>query len=127
MKRICVVLFCLMISAVLYAQAIDYDIIVSPDAIPSEKNAARMLAMYLGKIGCSTHVVTESSRVPSIWVGQSPKIAEMLGIEDFKSLKPDEIILKSVAGGLVISGDRPRGTLYAVYSPDIHSDRRIEF
>ena len=53
--------------------------------------------------------------IPHNHGGQSPETASALGIPDWKRLKPDEIRLKSAGGNLYLAGDRPRGTLYAVY------------
>ena len=106
----------LLMSITLFARKIDCDIIVSPDAILPERNAAKMLSIYLGKLGYLVRVAKKATDVPVIYLGQSPEIAKMLGLKDFKSMKPDEIILKSCGDALVISGDRPRGVLYAVYT-----------
>ena len=48
-------------------------------------------------------------------MGQSKEAAQVLGMKDFSLLKPDEILLKKVNGRILLLGDRPRGTLYAVY------------
>lgn len=59
--------------------------------------------------------IVASPSGPAIFIGQSPETASALGIPDWKRLKPDEIRLKSAGGNLYLAGDRPRGTLYAVY------------
>lgn len=110
------ILSALFVSWGLFAQKTDYDIILSPDAVLPERKAAEILSTYLEKLGYKIRVAAESSGAPAIYVGQSPEIAKMLGLEDFQSLKPEEVILKSCGEALVISGGRPRGTVYAVYT-----------
>lgn len=91
-------------------------ILVPEDAIPAEATAARELQAGLKKIfGAELPVVKGEAPAPAIRVGQSPETARLLGNLDFKTLKPDEIILKTVGGNLILTGDRPRGSLYAVY------------
>lgn len=91
-------------------------ILVPEDAIPAEATAAKELQAGLKKIfGVELPVVKGEAPAPTIRVGQSPETARLLGGIDFKTLKPDEIILKSVGGNLILTGDRPRGSLYAVY------------
>ena len=93
----------------------DYVIVLAPGAIPAEKSAAFELQEFLREIsGVELPVVAESTG-PAIRVGQSPEAARALGIADWGALKPDEIILKAVGDDLYLAGDRPRGTLYAVY------------
>ncbi len=91
-------------------------ILVPEDAIPAEATAARELQAGLKKIfGAELPVVKGEAPGPAIRVGQSPETARLLGGLDFKTLKPDEIIIKTVGGNLILTGDRPRGSLYAVY------------
>lgn len=94
----------------------DYQIVVSPDAIEAEVTAAHELQSYLSQItGVELPIVSEKTSAPAILVGQSPTVAQSLGGIDFTTLQSDEIILKTVGQDLVLSGERPRGSLYAVY------------
>lgn len=92
-------------------------IILPPDAIPSEMTAARELQNYLQKIFPQKFPIirNESISSPAIRLGQSSTNAQLLGGLDFSTLKPDEIILKTQGKNLILTGERPRGTLYAVY------------
>ena len=94
----------------------DYQIVLSQDAIPAEVTAAKELQSYLQKItDVRLPIVSGKSDKPSIFVGQSKEIAQAFGGLDFSTLKPDEILLKTSGDDLFLSGERPRGTLYAVY------------
>ena len=94
----------------------DYQIVLSQDAIPAEVTAAKELQSYLQKItDVKLPIVSEKSEKPTIFVGQSKEIAQAFGGLDFSTLKPDEILLKTSGDDLFLSGERPRGSLYAVY------------
>lgn len=94
----------------------DYTIVLPQNAIPAEKTAAHELQSYLYKISGANLPIIVSGTVgkKQIVIGQSPQIAKLLDV-DFNKLKVDEIIIKTVDGNLFISGDRPRGALYAAY------------
>ncbi len=94
----------------------DYQIVLRQDAIPAEVTAAKELQTYLQKItDVKLPIVSEKSEKPAIFVGQSKEIAQAFGGLDFSTLRPDEILLKTSGDDLFLSGDRPRGTIYAVY------------
>jgi len=86
-------------------------------AIPAEKTAARELAHYLKKItGATFQVVNEDTLKPgtsAIYLGDTAK-ARALGI-DPATLGAEESILRTVGPDLIVTGGRPRGTLYGVY------------
>jgi hypothetical protein len=92
-------------------------VVNSSKAIPAEKTAAKELADYLAKITGATFATVEESDwkggAPAIYVGDTA-FARRLGI-DAKELWAEESLLKTAAGNLVLTGGRPRGTLYAVY------------
>ncbi len=91
-------------------------IVLEPDAIPAERTAAAELQTFLERIyGEKPPVAGQAASGPAIYVGQSAEAARALGVADWKQLKPDEIILKTVGDRLYLAGDRPRGSLYAVY------------
>ena len=97
------------------AGADDCRIVVAPDAITAEVTAAKELQDGIFKVtGVRLPIQGEATASPSIRVGQSAENAALLGI-DFSSLKNDEIIIKNVGKDLIVTGDRPRGTLYAVF------------
>jgi hypothetical protein len=95
-------------------------IVVSPDATLSEQTAAKELADNLKQItGADFQVVDSASDSPTskhIYIGQTMLVKEMLPDVDFSRLKRDTIIIRRVGDDLVLSGDRPRGSLYAVYT-----------
>ncbi len=100
-----------------HGKALASIVVNSSEAIPAEKTAAKELADYLAKITGATFATVEESHwkggAPAIYVGNTA-FARHLGI-DFKALQTEESLLKTAAGNLVLTGGRPRGTLYAVY------------
>ena len=91
-------------------------IVLPPDAIPAERTAAQELQAFLEQVSGEKPPIAERADAgPAIHIGQSPEAARALGVSDWKQLKPDEIILKTVGNRLYLAGDRPRGSLYAVY------------
>ena len=98
-----------------------FQVVVSPTAIPAERTAAKELSFYLSQVssaGESVPVVAErdSALGAVVHVGQSSEALTALGLGGWSELKPDEVCYCVDASGDVwIAGDRPRGTLYAVY------------
>jgi hypothetical protein len=98
-------------------QALARLVVADTPSVP-EQTAARELAVYLNKVtGASFTPVAESASTatgPAIYLGQT-RFAAQHGL-DFAPMGPDEFVLRTVAGHLVIGGGRPRGTLYGVYA-----------
>lgn len=92
-----------------------YVIVLSPRAVPAEKTAAKELQSFLKRISGAELPIVEQASGPAVYVGQSPETARALGILSWDRLAPDEIILRTSGKNLYLAGDRPRGTLYAVY------------
>ncbi|MBR6471551.1 MAG: DUF4838 domain-containing protein [Victivallales bacterium] len=98
-----------------------FQIVSPPSATSAEKTAATELSFYfsqLSSVGETTPVVAkrDSALGPAIYVGQSSEALAVLGLGDWSELKPDEVCYcVDAAGDVWIAGDRPRGTLYAVY------------
>ncbi len=90
------------------------------EASPAEQTAARELRDFIEQMTGVRLVIAEEGKENTdgkkIYIGQSGLIGKKLGGVDFSKLRPDEIILQSVEDGVVLSGARPRGTLYAVYT-----------
>ena len=110
-----ILIFCCVIT---YSNAAKYNIAVSSTATAPEKTAAEVLKRYINKItGESVEIVKDTEcNNPDILVGQSLKISKLLNSLDFSTLKKDEIILKSYGDNqLIVSGARPRGSIYAAY------------
>lgn len=95
----------------------DYVILLSEQAIPAEQFAAEELSSHLEQICGVPFAVRREKETPpdgkAIYVGQT-EFARTRGI-DFSSLGVEEWVLRSSGNSLILSGGRPRGTLYAVY------------
>ena len=94
------------------------EIRVAAGATVAEQTAAAELQTYVGKIiGVAPNLVPEareSARTTGgIYVGWTA-FARAHGI-DLESLKAEEWIIRTEDGNLLLTGGRPRGTLYAVY------------
>lgn len=95
-----------------------YSIAVAQSPIPAEVTAANDLAKYLKAVtGAEFKMVKESDVTAgnqAIYVGQTTYAAAAR--VDFNKLGQEEWVIKTTAdGNLILSGGRPRGTLYAVY------------
>jgi len=91
-------------------------VIVSPDApIPSEVTASTELQTYIRQsTGVNLPIINQSSLksgAPAIMLGPT-RFAEKVGITP---RGPEKWVIKTVGNRLVLTGGRPRGTLYAVY------------
>ena len=97
--------------------ATEYVIIQGADSIPAEQTAARELAEYLKKVtGAEFRTVAETAAekpAKAIYVGWT-KFAASKGIECAR-LGCEEWVVRTFRNDLVITGGRPRGTLYGVY------------
>jgi hypothetical protein len=95
----------------------DYVIVEGAESTPAEKYAVQELSQYMGKVTGALFKVISESDVPqpssAFYVGWT-KYASKQGI-DGKTLNDEEWIIKSVGKNVILTGGRPRGTLYAVY------------
>ena len=92
-------------------------IVVADDAIAAERTAAKELAHYLENVtGAKPAVQNAPGEGTNVFVGGSERIEKMLADVDFTALGTDGIVMRTVGDDLVLSGGRPRGTLYAVYT-----------
>jgi len=75
-------------------------------------------APYLEKVTGAHFEVVEEKNLPAgqraIYVGRT-NFARAEGL-NFDQLGEEESVLRTVPGGLILTGGRPRGTLYAVYT-----------
>ncbi len=98
----------------------DYSIVVADGAIPAERTAATELQSFLKQVTGATLPLVEESTAPAtgkqILVGQSARVQAVLPQLDIAALKHDGIVIKTDGDTLYLSGGRPRGTLYAVYT-----------
>jgi hypothetical protein len=92
-------------------------IVIADDATEPERHAADELAGFLRQI---TGAKFEIQAPPS--AGQSRLLvgpgAAKLAAADFSTdgLGSDGVVIRTVGDDLILAGDRPRGTLYAVYT-----------
>jgi hypothetical protein len=97
--------------------ATEYAVVTGTHPTAAERTAARELIDYLQKVtGAAFQVVEENSEnrpAKAIFVGRTVQ-AEAYGIE-FDELGPEEWAIEAFGDDLVITGGRPRGTLYGVY------------
>ena len=92
-------------------------IVVPPDALELEQLAARELADHLEQvIGGRPQTAQRPRPGANIYVGRSPEIDALVNDVDFEALGADGILLRTVGNDLVLSGGRPRGVLFAVYT-----------
>lgn len=95
----------------------EYCVVQADQATDSEKLAVRELTDFLGRVtGASFPVVTESTvheNGRGIYVGWT-QFAAAHGIDAAK-LGEEEWVIRTVGNHLILSGGRPRGTLFAVY------------
>ena len=94
-----------------------YVIALAADAIPAEKTAASELQATLQQISGARLPIQDESAVtetaPQIVVGASTRARKLAGAQ-LKKIGKDGIVIQTVGRNLVLAGDRPRGTLYAV-------------
>jgi len=92
-------------------------IVLPPDALELEALAARELADHLEQVtGGRPPVVDAAETGARIFVGRSPAIERLVDDVDFGALGTDGIVMRTVGNDLVLTGGRPRGVLFAVYS-----------
>ncbi|MBT4818072.1 MAG: DUF4838 domain-containing protein [Lentisphaerae bacterium] len=94
-----------------------YTIVEADTATEPEAYAAKELAEFLGRVtGATFPTVAESAAggdAPRIYVGWT-EFAASNGI-DGAALGEEEWIIRTVGNDLILTGGRPRGTMYAVY------------
>ncbi len=92
-------------------------IVRAAQAAPAERTAVKELAAYLRRIAGAKFQVLDEPRVgpnrPAIYVGWTA-FAASHGV-DFAALGEEVSVLRTIGRGLILTGGRPRGTLYAVY------------
>lgn len=91
-------------------------IVLGADATASERFAADQLADTIEQISGARLTVTDTapSDGPRIYVGQTAAVKQLLPGFDWEQLRRDGILIRTVGRDLVLAGDRPRGSVYAV-------------
>lgn len=94
----------------------DYTLYVAEDATAAEKNASEEFRKYW-KLATGSDLQTSKTFTgkKQILIGNSSAAAKLLQGIDLAGLKNDEIIIAPSGENLILCGDRPRGTLFAVY------------
>ena len=94
-------------------------IVLGEDAIPAERTAANELHTHIRQMaGAQLLIIASAHPAPGcccVFIGQTAATRALLPGFKWNSLVHDGILIKRVGPDLVIAGDRPRGTLYAVY------------
>ena len=94
-------------------------IVLGADAIPAERTAASELQKYIRQMTGTTLPIVSSAAARSnrcrVFIGQTAATKAVLPEFRWRSLVRDGVLIRRVGSDLVIAGDRPRGTLYAVY------------
>jgi hypothetical protein len=96
-----------------------YTIVVDPDAIAAEKHAATELAAFLKQVTRVDFPVKTTAEMPAgplLVVGPGRVAQQVAPSLNLEGLKPDGLVIETAGENLVLTGDRPRGTLYAVYA-----------
>jgi hypothetical protein len=100
-------------------QKTSYVIALANDAIPAEKTAAEQLQKYLQQVTGATFSIQPETAVkpdaPQILVGAGQRVGVLLPRQAGSTPGSDGIVIQSVGQNLILSGDRPRGALYAVF------------
>ncbi len=95
-----------------------YRIAVSGEPTPAEITAAGELAKFLKSVTGAEFKTVKESEIPAdgkaIYLGQTQYAAKH-GVDYGKLGREDWVIRTTPDGNLILSGGRPRGTLYAVY------------
>ena len=94
-------------------------IFLAPGALEFEQLAARELADHLEKVIGDRPMVTDRPNrdaSTTIYVGRSAAIDRKVADVDFKALGTDGIVIRTMGDDLVLTGGRPRGVLFAVYT-----------
>ncbi|MBQ7256551.1 MAG: DUF4838 domain-containing protein [Abditibacteriota bacterium] len=123
MNKIIIILTLLLISVNVFAFTITKDgkpfslVVLGKDATEPEKYACEEFVKYIEKITGAKLSVRETPKAGSnnIIIGQTRLAKSILKNYPWNKLKDDGIIIHTDKKTLVIAGDRPRGTIYAVY------------
>ncbi len=91
-------------------------IVLGADATAPERFAAKQLADTIEQISGARLTVTDTASVTGakIYVGQTASVKRLVKGFDWELLRRDGILIRTVGKDLVLAGDRPRGSIYAV-------------
>jgi len=91
-------------------------VVLGKDAIEPEKYAANEFVKYIEQIsGAKLEIVNKPSKsLSNIYIGQTTETKKVYNT-NWNALKFDGICIVSRSNNLILAGDRPRGSIYAVY------------
>ncbi|MHB1461123.1 MAG: DUF4838 domain-containing protein [Armatimonadota bacterium] len=91
-------------------------IVLGDDATAPERFAAAQLADIIEQISGARLTVTDTAPLTGsrIYVGQTASVKRLLKGFDWEQLRRDGILIRTVGSDVVLAGDRPRGSIYAV-------------
>lgn len=96
-----------------------YTIVVDPQATVTEQYAAAELASFLKQVTGAEFAVRPTAvslTTPMLVVGPGKIQSRLAPNLKLDTLKSDGIVIETVGSNLIFAGDRPRGTMYAVYT-----------
>ena len=94
----------------------DHTIVIAPDSSPPQRYAAEELSKFVQQIsGARLRISDAPVEGPMVLVGPSDALDQVSPGIDYDALGADGLVMKTVGDHLVLTGGRPRGTLYAVY------------
>ncbi len=98
----------------------DYVIVLPPEPIPPEQTAAAELQHFLAEVtGATLPIVGHGDmdhQAKRIMLGVGPELAAVFPGLNVDAMGRDATVVKTKGDTLYLAGDRPRGTLYAVYT-----------
>ncbi len=93
-------------------------VVIDPAATVVERHAATELVSLLKQVTGATFEVQTATTAPggpAVLVGPGQAASQVAPDLNLAGLKPDGLVILTRGNKLVLAGDRPRGTLYAVY------------
>ena len=96
--------------------ASSWSIYVPENAIPADKTAAKELQKYLQKAtGLELKITSEAKGEKQFLIGNSAAAEKLMPELKGIKWKADEILIAPAGNNLILTGEQPRGTLYATY------------
>ena len=93
-----------------------WSIYLPADAHPAEKTAAKELQSYLQKAsGVKLEITSAVNEEKQILIGHSAAAEKLLPELKSTKWKADEILIAPAGNNLILTGEQPRGPIYAVY------------
>lgn len=92
-------------------------IVLAAAASAVERHAARELQSHIREISGATLPIVEALPATGsvVLIGRTAESERLLAGVDWKALKEDGVVVRTVRDRLVLAGATPRGSLYAVY------------